>query len=433
MPLYCTQCGAELQEGDFFCSECGSRLKQRRGALTGEPTSSSIMTSTAPLKVKDAKPHVASNTSTMTPVAPVKTQSRDVSLVSAPSSIPPRHAKKSNKRIFVAVTIGIIIIVGVLVASGFWIMSNFVYTEIASMTLEEPIDSTVAGIQVNITGSNVDVNVFSTDEGLAGSMFTVTERVLAPAFFSSASKNNYQRVNTELVHDDSANETWRVIEFNGHEDQELRYKLFLYVNPAFKVSFNINTDAGSVDLQLVNVSINGDFSATTSAGSIRVNVQRSTIQVKQLQLKSDAGSLDISLDTVNLTTVEQAIVKTSAGSIDLQHRNVLSMNNVTWVVQSDAGSINMLVANYLDVPTFQSTRIIQRYDVKTNVGSIDAQLNINDSFGWHYLAESSVGSITVNNDNNSPHEAQNTRYLQAILNYDFVFSSDVGSISLELS
>ena len=427
---YCTKCGAQVRDDSFFCEHCGSRIpieklpkelveekiKFARQVTFRSPSKESSTTSAATRKT-------AGTMIKASPRTVIHSSRSDVETVPKASIV--MRTKKSQKKIFFIIIL--IMIIGMAIISGIWFVSNTVYSEVATFSIVKPLDPDLEGIQVNISGSLVDVlvNVVSSDS-LQGNMLEAHERVLGPSFFPP-SDPPYQKLESRTI--TKGNRTWQVLEFRESEETPFRYGLEVLLNAELLHSFYIRTNAGSVKLNLENARIWGSFSIMTSAGSIMVTAVQSTFLTRSLEITTGAGSIELNLEKIILMTLSTARILSDAGSITLRQLDVNATTNATWTIETEAGSVDLYLMNNLNLSSSIMT-VIQQFNVTTDVGSIDSIIDLNPIIGFRYFAKSSMGSVSVGERSGSEMKGSNPTFLSASLNYDLNLATDMGSISI---
>jgi hypothetical protein len=257
--------------------------------------------------------------------------------------------------------------------------------------------------QVNIVTQNINnqnILINTTADGFR-SIFGATKPI--EATFTNQTAGNALTINLKVTEGNEFPTTGT-----------LHVTCTIYVNPALKLNINVTTQAGSISLiseksatfesltlrantgeveaNLQNVTIAGDVSLITKAGTVNFGVRQATLQGNQtVTLHSNAGS--VGMDIVQAKTLQ--------GNLNVNAITELGSVNVALQIEGDNGAKIISQTNlgniHLDVQNFSGNQSSIQSDNYPAGSSIEVNSRTNlGSININAVYQSSNGSIVRN-------------------------------------
>ncbi len=431
--IYCTKCGAQLNDDSFFCEHCGARipvekippesitkkteqeqLTSKQTVINKEKTSDVMFSRVSAVKTPRTSRMMTDSVITPVPSRPIK---RTIIM----------EKKKNNNRTKILIAVTIIIFVLIAGISGLWFVGNTIYNEVASFGLIQPIETSQPLISLNWTATNAKIHISSSSS--IDAAFIIDARVFAPSFFNQPSEHQYETPESYQV-DDSSGTSWQTIEFSQTNDA-YRYEFSIVINPAFKLRAHVEVDVGDVTIDLSDIELLRSFYIDCNVGNIEGKLQNVSMRNDvYFDLLTDTGSIDLSWEEGTIYSLKEVVMTSDAGSISVELSNINATTSIPWQITTNMGSIAISLTDKLTYP--QSQTINHSFDVQTDTGSINLNLLVSNQVGIEVFARTSIGSIVFNNQtiDQDTTTYQSNSYIQAPVRYDFSLRSDVGSISV---
>ncbi|WP_371803385.1 hypothetical protein [Candidatus Lokiarchaeum ossiferum] len=279
------------------------------------------------------------------------------------------YQKKSSHGISTAITIVVIIF-----AIGFWYFALYgplpddQYNPATSSGKFELIQTdyeniTKISLDIQADVGDFDVGLLNNDsENLIGADWALEYRV-----GDSAVEDLEITFSNTTV-----NETIIITLVVDYPDEEIilidDWDFTIYINPNYEL-YSIIGDikAGELDVDLANIEME-TFIIESSAGSIDINLN--TVNISSgAYFQTDAGEITVSLNEVSIDG--DLSVTTDAGAIDLNIENIKFQNESTIILDSDAGAIRV---NWDQTIALGADIVL---DASTDVGEIDIEIQSN--------------------------------------------------------
>ncbi len=318
---YCRKCGAKLDDYARFCQKCGTPIV------------------------------------TFSPEAPVKLS---------------RPLRKEPLVIAATVLIAILL-VGVIASAIIFAPFSPVNFNQTNQNGQSGINTLNLNFQANTAQVTIITQIINNQNILINTSANGTRSIFGSATpievtFTNQTQDNVLTINS------------KVTETEGFPTGNIHLTCSIYINPALKLNINVTTQSGSVTLT-------GDKSATFLS----------------INLHSNAGEVQANLQ--NATIEGEVSLITQAGTINFGVHQVSLLGNQTVTLHSNAGSIG------IDITQTKTLKGSLQTNAITQLGTINIALQIDNDVGAKIISQTNLGSEHLDvqhfSGNQSPIQSDN--------------------------
>ena len=342
---YCRKCGTQLDEDARFCRKCGTPISASYNYPPASPPA------------------------------------------------PPTPLRKDP--IFIAAIVLVsILIVGVFVVALF-------SAPFATVNIEQSVQENTANIHtmnLNFQSSAAKINI-------------ITQKINNNNYFISLEGSASKR-----IFDDDTGNPVQLNQYGNDADGVLNATVILEESSAFS-RLNLVCNI------YVNPELNLNLNITSNAGQISLTADKNP-NFQYLNLVSSAGQVQANLQ--NVTISGNLTLKTQAGTVDFRVNQAKVEGNNSITLQTNAGSVNMDIS---ETKTLQGNLQV---NASTNLGSINLGLVVDSGVAAKITSQTNLGSIHVNQQNFSGDQSpiQSNNY-PAQSNLEINNKTNLGSINID--
>ncbi|MGC9779838.1 MAG: zinc-ribbon domain-containing protein [Candidatus Heimdallarchaeota archaeon] len=322
---YCKNCGARLEDNSRFCHNCGGIIEEVKetteeiGKLHQEP-------------ITDYE------------LVPKKIQGRKL---------------------------GSILIIGFIIIASIGIITPIVYFSIrGSQTYTYMGDlyytyhsETTEIIELNLDMFQGDIRI-DYDISLF-TLFSVTIEVYGQSLANISDTNSF----TENTINNRTTISFIEDEFDFWDKTSLRHNLYITINPAIVVEYNLESLSGIIDISMIDTS---------------------NIDIKKLDIETFSGDIDVILGVyTKISTINAISLYSSSGRIDFYAPNNLLVDSPNFTIETLSGDMEIQIGSYAEI-------ITSTFKLKTSSGSIDFYSpHFSNLDSTSFIAESFSGDIEI--------------------------------------
>ena len=208
--------------------------------------------------------------------------------------------------------------------------------------------------QVDIIPLNVtDKNILIIVSAVGSKSIYSSKNNSIQVTFDNQTNNNQLTINS------------RIMNTGGSFTRNFAVTCTIYVNPTLRLNLNVTTQNGAISLAAEKSTTFQSVNLEARAGRVQATLQNATIG-GNFSLETDAGSLYFGMSQSKVS------------------------ENSTVNLQSNAGSVNM------DVTQTKTLQGNLQINAKTDLGSIDENLQIDGDVAARIISQTSLGSVHVN-------------------------------------